>query len=324
MSDPYLLAAGLLTLTPSASNLPPEVPPDLSLNFDGKVVNNANTTVAVKVSEPVTTNSVDNPYPEASRQIAARTLPQTTAWYQDTLKRPVSGTQLYYQRLAALQVGKLFTRLDASSFAGIWSKATSKPSYQQWKQLLAQEAKVVAKGQGNNHLNILLGDSLSLWFPSEMLPGGKLWLNQGISGENSEQVLSRIGNFAQTRPDNIYLLAGVNDLRQGKSDATILNNTRLILRRLRQNHPQAKIVVQSILPTRLSEIPDSRIITLNRQILAIAQQEDANYLDLHRIFTDTNQQMRKDLTTDGLHLSRKGYVVWQAALQQAEYYLSSR
>ncbi|NEO16948.1 MULTISPECIES: GDSL-type esterase/lipase family protein [unclassified Moorena] len=245
--------------------------------------------------------------------------------YQPTTPSPKSGTELYYQRLAALRAGKLYTRLPAHSFSSFWAKGLNhkgvpltKPTYQQWKQLLAQEARAVAYGQGNNRLSMVVGDSLSLWLPAQGLPNYQLWLNQGISGENTSQILSRLSAFSQTRPDTIYVMAGINDLRQGKTDQVILNNLRQITRQLRQNHPQAQLIIQSILPTRATAISNQRIRNLNQQIAQIAQQEGAAYLNLHKLFTDSKGQMQHNLTTDGIHLTPLGYQVWQEALQYTE------
>lgn len=248
--------------------------------------------------------------------------PNSTA-YRPKLT-PKSGAQLYSQRLSALQAGRLHTKLPENSFYESWSKARQQPTHQQWQKLVALEASAVAKGQGQNRLNVLLGDSLCLWFPSQMLPEGKLWLNQGISGERTEHILKRLSAFAQTRPETIYVMAGINDLRYGASDATILNNTRSILRQLRQNHPDSQIVIQSILPTRWASLPSDRISRLNQQIYALAQQEGAIYLDIFSFFLDGQGMMRTELTTDGLHLSEEGYRVWQSALQQAETWLAWR
>jgi lysophospholipase L1-like esterase len=197
-------------------------------------------------------------------------------------------------------------------------------TYDDWKSLLALEARAIAQGQGANHLSILVGDSLSMWFPREKLPTGKLWLNQGISGDTSSGVLKRLGAFSATRPDVIYVMAGINDLRKGASDDTILRNYRRIVRRLRDSHPKAQIIVQSILPTRLAKLSNSRIRHINTQLTQIAKQEGANYLNIYSWFTDMEGNMRPELTTDGLHLSQEGYDVWRSALQQIEYKVTQR
>lgn len=312
MSDLYLLAAGLLASGP-ISVPPPPLPPNWLTDLQNLASTRAARATTV-MAETVAVPTVESREPEFS----ARSRPTPAAALPPIDPVPFSGSQLYQQRLAALKAGKLYTRLRPGSFYDRWGRATAQPTHQQWQKLLAREAGAIAKGQGNNRLNILVGDSLSLWFPSEYLPGGKFWLNQGISGENSGQVLKRLGAFQQTRPDTIYVMAGINDLRQGKSDRAILNNIRAIARRLRQTHPQAEVVVQSILPTRAPNLSNDRIRNLNRQIILIAQQEGASYLNLHALFADESGHMRSELTTDGLHLNRQGYAVWQSAIQQTE------
>jgi lysophospholipase L1-like esterase len=236
--------------------------------------------------------------------------------------RPVSGSQLYLQRWAALQAGQTYTRLPGDSFHSAWMQASRQPTYEDWKELLACEAQAIASGQGSNHLSILLGDSISLWFPQEGLPSGKLWLNQGISGDTSGGILERLWAFADTRPDTIYLLAGINDLRRGSSDNEILWNQRAIVRHLKTTHPQAEIVIQSILPTRLTEIPNDRIGKINQKLAAIAREEGVRYMNLNALFADRFGNLRSELTTDGLHLNQNGYQVWQQALHRAESWIA--
>jgi lysophospholipase L1-like esterase len=236
----------------------------------------------------------------------------------------LSGSQLYYQRLAALKTGQIYTRIydDAQSSTELNKK--QQLTYEDWKSLLTLEAKAVTKGQGQNYLSIIVGDSLSMWFPPEKLPNGKLWLNQGISGDTSGGILKRLRAFSATRPEIIYVMAGINDLRKGLNDETILRNHRQIIRELRQTHPKTQIIVQSILPTRLTEISNSRIRKINSQLAVMAKQEGANYLNIHGWFTDAEGNLRLELTTDGLHLSREGYDVWRSALEQVEFKVTQR
>lgn len=234
-----------------------------------------------------------------------------------------SGNQLYHYRLAALKTGQIYTRQDSDN-EQLWEDASKKQqlTYDDWKILLALEAKAIAQGQGKNRLSILVGDSLSMWFPREKLPSGKLWLNQGISGDTSGGIANRLTAFSQTRPDAIYLMAGINDLRRGSSDEVILRNHRRMIRSLRQSHPRTQIFVQSILPTHLSTISNSRIRQINTKLAQIAKQEKVNYLNIHSWFTDGDGNLRSDLTTDGLHLSADGYDVWRFAIQQVEFKLT--
>lgn len=349
MSDPCLLTASLLTVGPIAVPPPLKLPANLSNTlyalFTSTAAQTLQSIATPKIGPILETTSPEfsqlgygtdrqHPLPtpttselvvsgltSASNQGAIELVTNAQDSFKPQAKesRPTSGSQLYLQRLAALKGGKLYTRLPANSFESAWAKTgTAQPSHEQWKRLLQQEALSVAKGQGTNRLAILLGDSLSMWFPSERFPGGQLWLNQGISGENTGQILSRLSAFSPTRPSTIYVLGGINDLRQGASDRTILDNLRQIMRRLRSQHPQSQIIVQSILPTRLNGIPPERISPLNEQLAAIAQQEGAGYLNLYPLFADSQGYLRRELTTDGIHLTQRGYQVWQEGLNYAE------
>lgn len=228
--------------------------------------------------------------------------------------KPVSGPQLFEQRWAALQSGSLYTRISSDSFHSQWSKATYQPTYQEWQGLLKREADAIASGQGSNRLTVVVGDSLSMWLPPELLPRDRFWLNQGISGDTTGGILQRLSAFAKTNPDTIHLMAGVNDLKNGASDREILTNLNQIMARLRQQHPYARVVVHSILPTRWENIPSDRVRALNTQIAQLTDYHQLDYLDLHPSFSNDTGNLRQELTTDGLHLNRLGYQVWQLAL----------
>ncbi|MEO1399940.1 MAG: GDSL-type esterase/lipase family protein [Cyanobacteria bacterium J06635_1] len=267
----------------------------------------------------VATASVSPSSLTANRILSYATTPQalSLATQRVTMPqgpRPASGPQLYQQRQMALQSGSLYTRLAPESFQSEWSNAVAQPTYEQWKSLLAREAGAIANGQGSNRLTVVVGDSLSLWLPPELLPRDRFWLNQGISGDTTQGILNRLSSFEQTRPDVIHVMAGVNDLKNGASNAEVLTNLQSIMQRLRQQHPEARVIVHSILPTRLESIPSDRIRALNTQIAQSAQAQGVVYLDLHPSFTDEVGNLRYELTTDGIHLSRLGYQVWQIAM----------
>ncbi|QQE67019.1 hypothetical protein GFS31_37250 [Leptolyngbya sp. BL0902] len=196
--------------------------------------------------------------------------------------------------------------------------------YQQWVALL--EAEATAAAQANlPRQTVLLGDSISLWFPSSLLPGRRTWLNQAISGENSSGLLNRIILLDQNPVESVFIMIGINDLIWGRSDAELVGNLRAIISRLRAQHPQAQIVVQSILPhggpsatwegrDRLLALPPERIVAVNAQLKQVASEAGVEYLDLYPLFVDGEGFLRPDLSTDGLHLNANGYLVWRSAL----------
>ncbi len=370
MSEPYLLAASLLTGLVLPTSALPQIPTlpedslslfDLAQGFQSKdsekispheiAVPEFSSQAEKSTAAGKSISKIDKSLPEFSGQTLSSTEKLSTIgkklpslgillseFRQNGLsapakssfnfnsqttktKSPASGSQLYQQRLASLRTGQIYTRTNNDeNVESSWeAEKASKLTYQDWKSLLAMEAKAITKGQGTNRLSILVGDSLSLWFPKDKLPAGKLWLNQGISGDTSEGVFKRLSAFSATRPDVIYLMIGINDLRKGATDQSILVNSSRIIHSLRQSHPKSQIIVQSILPVRSGKIPNSRIRHINTQLAVIAQKQGANYLNIHNWFTDIDGNLRPELTTDGLHLSSAGYQVWQFALEQIEY-----
>ncbi|GAB1542857.1 hypothetical protein NUACC21_55310 [Scytonema sp. NUACC21] len=326
MKDVYLLAAGLLT----GVVIPASTVPQLSViqaENSGVLWNLRDKTQTDAAEKVVPSIDVGIPsIPEFSNRGLLK--PASSSFNLNPQltpsRRPTSGRQLYQQRLIELQTGQTNTSFPEEQLKSLLIAANkTQLTYEDWKRLLSLEAKAVAQGQGANSLGILLGDSLSLWFPKENLPGGRLWLNQGISGDTSGGVLKRLSAFSTTKPDVIYIMAGINDLRRGLTDEIILRNYRKMIHTLRQTHPQAKIFVQSILPTRLENIPNHRIRHINYQLALIAKKEGSEYLNLYQWFSDFQGNLREELTTDGLHLSREGYDVWQSALRQVEFKLSA-
>lgn len=231
-----------------------------------------------------------------------------------TQVRPGTGSQLYRQRLRALQAGQLYTRLSPAAFADDWQQASHHPTYQDWLTLLAQEARAAAFGQGQNRLEVIVGDSMGQWLPPDMLPRDRLWLNQGISGDTTGGIVQRLSAFAAARPSKIHLLAGVNDLKNGVPAAEIVQNYRRILQQLQQQHPDAEIIMYSVFPTRWAAIPNPQVRSLNIQLAQVAQQTAVTYRNVHRQFQDPQGALRSELTTDGLHLNAQGYGVWRRAL----------
>ncbi|WP_239113085.1 GDSL-type esterase/lipase family protein [Halomicronema sp. CCY15110] len=195
-------------------------------------------------------------------------------------------------------------------------------TYQQWVDLVRQEAQAHADA---SRLTVLLGDSISLWFPQELLPGRRTWLNQGISGEKSDMLLRRLDALDGTQPDTIFVMVGINDLIAQVPEKSVAQNLEQSVQYLKQQHPEARIIVQSILPhgaeratwegrDQLLQLPNDRIQAVNTAIANMADAEGVEYLNLYPLFADGEGALRPDLTTDGLHLSDRGYLVWRTAI----------
>lgn len=199
-----------------------------------------------------------------------------------------------------------------------------KLTYQEHVAHLGDRAKSMA-ARNPEHLTVLLGDSLSLWFPGELMPGQRVWINQSISGEKTKGLLNRLKLIEKNNIEAVFVMIGINDLIWGQTDKDIIANYQKIVRELKAQHPDTQIVVQSILPhggenstwesrDKLMALPSDRIVAMNNTLKKIAADNQVYYLDLYPIFVTGDGTLRQDLTTDGLHLNREGYLVWRSAI----------
>jgi len=166
---------------------------------------------------------------------------------------------------------------------------------------------------------VFLGDShisLGLW--SELFRRPDIQ-NRGISGDTTEGVLRRLGDIIEEQPSMIVMMVGINDMFWIRDKAKTLRNYQAILDRIRSELPEAKIVVNSVLPInswKFWKSMDSRLIVeLNETLAILAKQHNALYCDLFPAFVTEELELKPELTNDGLHLNGDGYVLWKSVLE---------
>lgn len=140
--------------------------------------------------------------------------------------------------------------------------------------------------------------------------------NRGISGDNIEGVLERIDDLCSGKPEKIFISIGVNDIYMKIPIEDISNNYTQLINNIKSKTPRTKIYIQSLLPTR--DIPDrsnNDIIALNNTIKEIANNSSVVFIDLFKTFSDSDGQLKREFTLDGLHLNAKGYLQWKSAIE---------
>lgn len=169
---------------------------------------------------------------------------------------------------------------------------------------------------------VFLGDSLSDYCEwSEFFPNQRI-KNRGIAGDTTDGILNRIDDVIQSKPQKLFLLIGINDLNQGKSGNQIVNNYKLILKDFKEQAPQTRVYVQSVLPINKTNTPFSNkienqsIVELNEQLQNLAREFSFVYLDLFSAFLNSNGELDRRYTTDGVHLTGKGYLVWKRIIEK--------
>ena len=167
------------------------------------------------------------------------------------------------------------------------------------------------------HAVIFLGDSITYggdW--SKLFPDLTVD-NRGIGGDTTTGLLNRLDEVIAQKPSKIFLMIGTNDLCYGRSVPDIVANYRQILERFHSKLPDTEVYVQSVLPFNETIFPSNSLRTnvnighLNSEIRHLAYEFKHPFINLAPSFTGPDGQLPARLTSDGLHLSNAGYLLWR-------------
>ncbi len=176
---------------------------------------------------------------------------------------------------------------------------------------------------------IFLGNSITDGCEWSELLGNANVKNRGISGDTTEGVLFRLNEVTRSKPAQIFLLIGINDLSRGVSKDTVYSNIRKIADRIRKDSPKTKVYVQSILPVNDSfglfkghTNKTEEVLWVNKQLKEWCANEKVGFIDLYSRFKQPDsEKMNPKYTNDGLHLLGDGYLLWAEIIKP---YLSSK
>lgn len=121
--------------------------------------------------------------------------------------------------------------------------------------------------------------------------------------------------LAQMDCGKIYVMLGVNELGWNGTDI-FRNQTAKMIERIRTDHPDAALVIQSILPVsakqdaKHSYVNNQRISAYNQVLQELAEQYELPYLNVAEAVSDENGYLRADWNFDGVHLNKAGCQAW--------------
>lgn len=170
---------------------------------------------------------------------------------------------------------------------------------------------------------VFLGNSITEGGKWQELVRKKNVVNRGISGDVTYGVIARMDEILSAKPDRIFILIGINDMKRGTPKEVIMDNYRKIIRTVKSKSPATKLFVQSILPINKSMLPaayaklsNAAILEMNVQLKEICEREQLNYVNLHEIFAGKDGELKKELSIDGLHLRSAAYILWAGYLKK--------
>jgi lysophospholipase L1-like esterase len=134
--------------------------------------------------------------------------------------------------------------------------------------------------------------------------------NRGISGDTTAGVLARLKELIYYKPQQVFILIGINDLfREDMTSEKVFNRILKIVHQIKNGSPTTEIFVQSILPTNTATLKE-KILSTNSLLTNSQATEPYKLITLHNLFTTERGLMNMELSTDGVHLNKNGYAAW--------------
>lgn len=146
---------------------------------------------------------------------------------------------------------------------------------------------------------------------------GKYILNRGVSGTKTIDMINyRERLISPYDPKQIFLYAGDNDIGYKWTPEEIMEQVRKLFSLIREEKPEAEIVLISIKPSPRRLKDKDRIEKTNAMLNEFAsQQPNTAYADIYSAMLDGNGSIVPEYyREDGLHLTAEGYEVWRKVI----------
>jgi lysophospholipase L1-like esterase len=228
-----------------------------------------------------------------------------------------------FRTALAIASGLLFPVLSPGQAA---APAGSDRPAQDWPELARYRAANQALGLPASHEQrvIFFGDSITQRWDLDAFFPGKHYLNRGISGQTTSQMLVRFRpDVVNLKPSVVVILAGINDIAENTgsiSIADIAGNLASMTEIARANH--IDVVLCSVLPAnafpwRTTIHPVHGVAALNTWLQAYAAESQLGYVDYFTALVDEYHGLKAEYGVDAVHPNRAGYAVMTHLAEKA-------
>jgi len=192
-------------------------------------------------------------------------------------------------------------------------------------------ARTPAPSSGEDRV-VFMGDSITdSWKLEEYFPG-RPYINRGISGQTTPQMLVRFRpDVIALKPKVVVILAGTNDIAgntgpmsleaiedniRSMAELARLNGIRVVLASVlpisdHNRNNEGKQIVRSVIR------PPEKILSLNRWMKDHAAASGFTYLDYFSATVDDRGFLKAEIANDGLHPNALGYKLMAPLAEQA-------
>ncbi|MBF9254888.1 SGNH/GDSL hydrolase family protein [Pontibacter sp. 172403-2] len=153
---------------------------------------------------------------------------------------------------------------------------------------------------------------------------GKPYVNRGISGQTTPQMLVRFrADVIDLKPEAVVILAGTNDIagNTGPSTLKMIEDNLASMAELAKAHG-IKVILASVLPVydypwKPGLQPVAKITALNNWIKNYAAQNNMIYLDYYSAMADERKGLPAKYSKDGVHPNEAGYHIMEPLAEKA-------
>lgn len=136
---------------------------------------------------------------------------------------------------------------------------------------------------------------------------------RGIATDRISDVKNRIGEFAQDKPNKVFLMVGANDIENDneKTVEKLWQSYISLLQKLQAELPETTVYIMSVLPrgraAENSRTFNAKAREINRLLSAGEEAFEYIYLDMASLLTDYEGFLSDNATGDGKTINSNGY-----------------
>ncbi len=171
---------------------------------------------------------------------------------------------------------------------------------------------------------VFMGNSITEgWLKSDpSFFTGKTYVNRGISGQTTPQMLIRFRqDVIDLKPKVVVLLAGTNDIAENRGPTTLeaIYENIISMAELAKVH-HIEMVICSVLPVydypwRPGLNPAEKIYNLNQMLATYCEQEQITFVDFHTPMADQRKGLQRIYGEDGVHPNLTGYTFMEPLVE---------
>jgi len=163
---------------------------------------------------------------------------------------------------------------------------------------------------------VFLGDSITEAWDLSVFFKGKPYVNRGISGQTTPQILLRFRQDVITlNPDIVVILAGTNDIAENTGPISleaIEDNLKSMVDLASKNGVRpilASVLPAAAFPWRPEIRPIEKILALNQWMKEYSAREGIGFVDYYSAMVDDQHGLKPELSGDGVHPNEAGYAM---------------